>query len=110
MADGYITALVPVTLEPRWADIASVVAKLLPNRLGSRLDMGAGNILTVVSALRNHTLGAGGPAKLAATRGGLLAWAEAEPGTHRSSRSGAEGIMLIFKPAGLRRRSRSCGS
>ena len=63
-----------------------------------------------VSALRNHTLGAGGPSKLAATRGGRLASAESEPGTHRSSRSGAEGIMMIFKPAGLRRRSRSCGS
>ena len=72
MANGYITALVPVTLEPRWADIASVVAKLLPSCLGSRVDTGAGIILTVVSALRNHTLCAGGLAKLAATSGGRL--------------------------------------
>ncbi len=54
---------------------------------------------------------AGGPANLTATRGGrLLAWAEAETGTPRSSQPGADRIMRILKPAGLRVWSRSCGS
>jgi hypothetical protein len=40
--------------------------------LDSRVDTGAGIILTVVIALRNHSLCAGGLAKLAATSGGRL--------------------------------------
>ena len=52
MESGYVTALLPVTLASRWADIASVVAKLLPNRLDPGLDESAG-----APASRNNQAG-----------------------------------------------------